>query len=256
MSCVTPGFDLTDENRCEQKRCKCELGPYIVGSYTIGANCPEDGSNFCDECSKGYYLDETDSQCYQNRCECLNGVAAETETPDGEGKCETDGNTQCVSCSDGYFMNGGKECQVDCGTGYHLRNGTCDLNICDCNDGMKAFGVNCVEHGTFDCSSCNDGFDLIIEIDLNGNQSGNCELITCNTDFYLSTGFFCLEKVCVCENGVGRSGTDCHTHGAHSGVPKYVMNDITCDKSSHHTIYHFHHICDANVIKYEFFGTF
>ena len=94
--------------------------------------------------------------------ECTVEVCDKT---DGNSKC----NQQILPCMkndaeianymcDGRNCASGKNCQVQ------QSEAICIENVCLCDNGEGAIGVNCLENGSSKCSSCNTGFDLVDDV--------------------------------------------------------------------------------------------
>ncbi|CAD7932955.1 unnamed protein product [Amoebophrya sp. A120] len=109
-------------------------------------------------------------QCVPNECTCPTGGKGATGAA-----CPVHGQELCDTCNDGYHMKPGST--------------SCDENVCSCDNGIGATGVECVTPGPF-CTSCNPGY-------------------------HKNVNNFCVINVCTCTNGSGAHGLpDCIAHGA------------------------------------------
>ena len=186
---------------CETKVCVCPNGV-----HTEGSDCPEHGSWSCLSCDDAYYLKNRichlatvclgwqhtikekeptkDRVCGNNICQCEYGFP--------EAPCLTHENTKCINCGDGYYLNDEKCLPwTICDNGYHPVNGTskkdvkCETNICKCDSGNPATGIECPQNGA--------------------NKCGYCPLGT----YLAPSGTKCMPFRCTCPKGVPATGQYC-----------------------------------------------
>ena len=186
---------------CETKVCVCPNGV-----HTEGSDCPEHGSWSCLSCDDAYYLKNRichlatvclgwqhtikekeptkDRVCGNNICQCEYGFP--------EAPCLTHENTKCINCGDGYYLNDEKCLPwTICDNGYHPVNGTskkdvkCETNICKCDSGNPATGIECPQNGADKC--------------------GYCPLGT----YLAPSGTKCMPFRCTCPKGVPATGQYC-----------------------------------------------
>lgn len=104
----------------------------------------------------------------------------------------------------------------------------CAQNICTCSNGLAKTGKSCLDHGTEQCASCNNGYYLWDKeckqkkcTCSNGTGStgtacpsnGEAYCASCNSGYHL-TGGNCELKRCTCSNGTAATGTSCPTHNS------------------------------------------
>ena len=190
---------------CIKNSCYCKNG-------TPGIHCSKNYGEFCDSCDLANFhvqIHPFSSQCEQNECFCYNGVL-----DDDPQTCLIHNSQNCLSCDDGFtldnktcirtklpqnvcncnfgsvnntacFVNNSTQCGI-CNSGYHkvsqLNQTFCNVNVCNCENGIPNKGSNCTEHESESCSSCDTGYHL--------------ELDT------LTQNYKCVENSCFCENGI------------------------------------------------------
>eukprot|EP00933_Yihiella_yeosuensis_P037485 TRINITY_DN3143_c0_g1_i1.p1 TRINITY_DN3143_c0_g1~~TRINITY_DN3143_c0_g1_i1.p1 ORF type:complete len:517 (+),score=66.91 TRINITY_DN3143_c0_g1_i1:74-1624(+) len=143
---------------CELDECECEHGTAAEGTL-----CPQHGSDWCTACDDGFQLEngkcvcapgyhEDGGKCVENECECDRG------TPATGTACETHGSKYCTACPEPFSLWNGK-CHR-CLPGKHLEDGECKINECECTHGIGAEGIDCPEHGSKKCISCDDSYHL------------------------------------------------------------------------------------------------
>jgi len=246
---------------CETKVCVC-----LNGTHTEGSDCPEHGSWSCIGCDDAYYLKNRichlatvcfgwqhtikekepikDRVCGNNICQCEYGYP--------EAPCLTHENTKCINCGDGYYLKDEKCLPwTVCDNGYHPVNGTskkdvkCETNICKCETGNPATGIECPQKGANKCGYCPLGTYLAPSgtkcmpfrctcpkgIPAIGQYctSSSERCAECKGIFTL-VGTECID--CRCENGI-RTDT-CSVDGPHCASCNfgYLLKDGLCVKNA------------------------
>ena len=69
---------------------------------------------------------------------------------------------QYSNCLDGRFLEMVKyDTLVECKPGFHMSEGACNMNLCSCEYGMAANGIDCPVVGEQVCINCNPGYELV-----------------------------------------------------------------------------------------------
>ena len=207
---------------CETKVCTC-----LHGTAATGSLCPVHLSAKCISCPDTHYLNfgscqlatvcseiqhvktektlTTDRVCENNVCTCKDG--------NPQSPCLVHLDDTCTACAFGRFLNADKKCQIwsTCDRGYHPIGGsgtqdiTCEENLCLCNTGLPARGVECPENGKVKCGSCPLG------------------------TFMASSGNRCIPYKCTCPNGEPAKGQLCTSNSVRCKSCKYPFTLIGVD---------------------------
>ena len=138
-----------------------------------------------DLCPAFFHQKSRSGSCHPNSCVCENGIAMS--------QCLKNLQNICRRCDQGYILstakstykqcipannqngnsfsplpqpNGpstspnGSEKEKSCSEGFRLENGTCQPNICKCNNGQAVDSKSCTQHNANQCQSCNKFYHL------------------------------------------------------------------------------------------------
>ena len=258
QSCGTGFIETMACSQFSNRICSHNVCICINGIAATGTDCRTNGAQICTTCSGGYYKNgnrctscrstckngfretapcssSSNRVCTQNVCSCSNGIAATLAA------CTANTQNICASCLNGFYRNGNScvICRSACGTG--TRETTtcsssydrmCQQNICQCSNGIKGKGTECMSHNANICTECDNGFYLAGSSCLAyGGSCLNGELVTqslrtkfnhcgsCKNGNHLVIDHLdssrCLVNICKCSTGgTAATGKDCTTHGA------------------------------------------
>lgn len=221
QSCHSNFFLKIDESTGVKTCEPCPPNHYSIGPYESDT-CFE---NEC-TCQNGNPFDNEDCPQHQLElckiCYCDNGAAAIEECfTDQEHKCQTcqsnhhleiDEITQeqkCVPCPSNHYSVGPNNLYA------------CSENECKCNNGTPVDNVNCPQHESEMCETCNLGYN-----------------------FDPDSNFCTLVNVCYCDNGMKIPNDQCNINGEHHCDPSgcqagyhivgrfCVINDCFCTNGS------------------------
>lgn len=218
--------------------CRCDFG-----QPASGTDCVNDNDHTCEFCySPGYSLD-SNKHCVKNQCNCEHGTGA------ADGTCTHSDINKCVACDEGFHLEVVESTDAynsmsvvcvanvpDCAGNTHPEvheNGSvsCKANVCLCPNGQPV--ADCPRHNSFNCQSCNSGFeaegDLCSEIipececqfgvPARGDDcptAGSTKCTSCYTQGYqLDANQNCVPKTCQCENGSPVANGSCLDESAH-----------------------------------------
>lgn len=180
-------------------------------------------------------MNKTHSECQLNTCLCNNGIpAGDTDQLEESNPvfqfCDSDQNNQCSICDDGYHK---EENLLNNSEGSQIRQSVCLQNICTCDYGLPAEGLECEIHEEVICQAtgcfeganfnagtnicdpntclCNNGTAVIAKNDISGVGTVTCDAddeISCyschfgfSLNLYDSSNYECQENICTCDHG-------------------------------------------------------
>lgn len=208
ISCATGYVGVVEYIKCDAVNTAYTLSgcQKPCSSFTKTADCP---TTRCRWFTSDFYVDRCEDFVYDNKCDCANGVAAVSDGLQSTNGC-TRNVTDCTSCDAGFMPT--KACPAS--------------NICSCENGSPAIGVECTTDNAHLCGSCKVGYTLTID--------GKCKANTCTCkDGLAATGSACVidgSEICAsCSNG-HTSHNDCQAYQCTcvNGIPKMGEN---CSKN-------------------------
>ena len=236
----------------------CDNGELIAqSSRTQDDHCGKCDSGFgrnttyqCEACSDTDYKYSTgfDPSACVDHIECEAGQGSNHDQLDNPSTEQS----VCVTCGQGTFSAGlsrgpcdpcgdsqyqteaGQDqcnaCTASCGTGYHettactvTTDRVCTQNVCTCENGVKATGDACTQHGAKFCESCSDGWS---------GQDCETNIDDCASD-PCKNGGICTDKVydfsCECDSGY--TDKDCQT--AHPCTTRIESTLTECESDEY-----------------------
>lgn len=182
----TSGYVLDDFNDEDRKLCIAMICPCYRGTGFSNGECLDDNINRCEKCDVGFQLNYQTESCLPIDCLCQNGTPENTEGTFICGISHLNPEI-CLEC-DEFYHKTFDSCQY-CTKSYQV---LCERNVCQCDLGLPA--QNCSEHLSTQCDSC---FADHHQLDLDQTSS---------------TYLDCVNKICLCDNGIPVSGESCTAH--------------------------------------------
>ena len=222
--------------------CFCESG-------TEDTFCENNGSEKCRSCDFGYHLDKKvvfgNEEIFMDvwkrfdeieldranvfKTNLIKTIRTLNIDTQNYPKC-LENNCECLHGNGTKTLNcenHGSYICETCDPGYHLLNNICESNICNCQNGINATHTKCGIHGADVCSTCEPGYHL--------NRT---------TDHILFESVYCDLNKCVCDQGTPTNGTSCPFDGNincsncvkgyyNSNNQSCEENVCTCEKGEH-----------------------
>jgi len=117
-----------------------------------------------------------------------------------------------------------------CYNHFHLENGSCVQNECNCPNGISKTGTDCKRHNSILCESCNNGYHM-------DTETHSCKLNTCK-----------------CTNGRKAIGENCDKNNIEKCIecdPGYTLtSDNKCSKTQSQNQCTYEHLCSIDCSKY------
>lgn len=226
--------------------CSCQNGRPVTGD-----DCPDEGGAICADCYPGYKKNLVTNSCEPKVCQCANGQ------PVTGGNCLNESIQNCAVCDSGFHQKLNQiadfisvQCvrDVECGEFEHPEIDTnrdiiCVRNKCFCLNGKAS--VDCPSHLAMSCEACNRDFELnsdqvceptavggplcTCENGIGANKAQGCPengvemCVACYSPGYkVDANFECVEKRCLCKNGIGVQDGSCMDEGVNRCRQCYV----------------------------------
>ena len=194
------------------------MRPSDYGDHNLCTTCSSNSKGGCSSCISGYFGINLDESNPTYKCEQIKKCHShEYEVSKPSKNTDRSCSRKKCDCQNGIGTSG-TECSrhgsaecKTCNNGYQLTNGLCILKRCECDGGNGATGSECPIHGNFQCEACHTGYHM--------NR---------DTSSSIRGAKSCQPNICNCPGGTAVTGATCLEHQS--------TTCSSCQQSTHYFI--------------------